>query len=186
MAKTLSGAMPSLLIVDDLPAIHEMIKSLVGPTGYLCAGAANGEEALLRVRQSHFDVVIVDYAMTPMDGITLIRELLKFDETAIVLLMSGFVDAKLHERAHAAGAWRVLEKPFRFDAFLETLEAAVQEARNKNTVRRAASPDNWPSLAEHMAEREKAYVDLVLKAVEGDRERAARILGITVEKLPGA
>lgn len=184
MAKTLHGAMPSLLIVDDLPAIHEMIKSLVGPTGYLCAGAANGEEALLRVRQSHFDVVIVDYAMMPMDGITLIHELLKFDETTVVLLMSGFVDQKLQTRAEEAGAWRVLEKPFRFDFFLETLEAAVEAAREKSATRRVINPDNWPSLALHLAEREKAYVQLVLEAVNHDRERAARILGVATEALP--
>lgn len=186
MVEKHSGTKPSLLIVDDLPAIHEMIKSLVSPSGYLCAGAVNGEDALLRARQSHFDVIIVDFAMTPMDGITLTQELLRFDPKSVVLIMSGFVDKKLQARAKEVGAWHVIEKPFRFDDFLQIVDEAIFESQRLSDKRRPVSPVDWPSLTEHLSARERAYVQLVLEAVKGDREHAARILGVPVDKLDKA
>lgn len=120
---------PSLLIVDDLPDIHEMIENLITPAGYLCAGVASGEEALLRSQQMRFDVALVDYSMIPMNGLDLTRELVARDPAAVVLLMSGFIDEAIREAAKKAGAFAVIEKPFRVDELLDIIEQAVKQAR---------------------------------------------------------
>ncbi|WOO40938.1 response regulator [Rubellicoccus peritrichatus] len=177
-----TGTSPSLLIVDDLPAIHEMIKNLIGPAGYLCAGAASGEEALLCIEQTRFDVALVDYSMDTMDGLTLTHELLARDPDAVVLLMSGFVDDDLREAAKKAGAFAVVEKPFQLESLKQVIERSVEQASSAQKPR-VINPKNCISLAKHLEEKERAYIQTVLNAVAGNREEAARILDIPVERI---
>lgn len=177
------GTLPTILIVDDLPPIHEMIKSLIDPVGYLCAGAASGEEALLRFEQTRFDVALVDYSMTSMDGLTLTHELLARDASVVVILMSGFVDEEMREAAISAGAFAVVEKPFQFDQLKEVIQGAAKEASARRQNRKANFFGDFPSLESHLAERKRAYIQTVLESVSGDRKKAAEILKIPVDEI---
>ena len=67
--------MPSILIVDDLVSVHEMLEAVIEPTGYTTAFATDGEKALARYKTEKFDLVLADVDMKPMDGITLLKEL---------------------------------------------------------------------------------------------------------------
>ena len=67
--------MPSVLIVDDLTSIHEMLEAVIQPIGFTAAFATDGTKALERYKAERFDVVLVDVQMKPMDGIALLREL---------------------------------------------------------------------------------------------------------------
>lgn len=177
------GVSPSLLIVDDLPAIHEMIKSIISPSGYLCAGATTGEEALLRFQQSRFDVCLIDYSMTPMDGISLTYELLSKAPDVVVLLMSGFVDDEVREAAKKAGVFAVVEKPFQFDQLRHVIKSAVDCAHRHSARSENPNPQVWPTLSVYLEERKRAYIKTVMKAVDGDNHKAAKILGIPVDEI---
>jgi len=61
--------MPSVLIVDDLLSIHEMLEAVIHPTGFHTAFATDGEKALVRYKEENFDLVLADIDMKPMDGI---------------------------------------------------------------------------------------------------------------------
>ncbi len=64
--------MASILIVDDLLSIHEMLDAVIQPTGFATAFATDGEMALARYRSEPFDIVLADIDMKPVDGITLL------------------------------------------------------------------------------------------------------------------
>ncbi|WP_309386939.1 response regulator [Cerasicoccus frondis] len=170
--------MPSLLIVDDLPAIHEMLTGLMGATGYLCAGASSGDEALMRYRQSRFDVVLIDYAMEPMDGLELSRRLVESDPSVIVILMSGFASEELAEDAKEAGVFLVIEKPIQVDSLMVAVERAYEESKVRRPQLRESEIENLPTLAEHLQLAEENYVGFVMDLCDGDKAKAAEILGV--------
>ncbi|MGJ3244294.1 MAG: response regulator [Opitutales bacterium] len=124
--------MRSLLIVDDLPAIHEMLGAIVGTRDYLCAFALNGEEALRLYREQPFDAVLADVNMSPIDGLSLLRKLREQDPDARVLLMTGSTQREPIDAARRDGAFAVLQKPFPFDVLLETLDRATRGEADRN------------------------------------------------------
>ncbi|WP_269542272.1 response regulator [Cerasicoccus fimbriatus] len=170
--------MPSLLIVDDLPAIHEMLTGLMGATGYLCAGASSGEEALMRYRQSRFDVVLIDYAMEPMDGLELARRLIEADPNVIIILMSGFTSEELTQDAIGAGIYLVIEKPIQVDSLMVAVERAYEESKVRRPRLRESEIENLPTLAEHLQLAEENYAGFVLDLCNGDKAKASKILGV--------
>ena len=78
--------MPSVLIVDDLPAVHELLDAVISPAGFVSSFSLDAREALERYREEHFDVVLADISMQPMDGLTLLKELKAYDRHAIVVI----------------------------------------------------------------------------------------------------
>ncbi|MCX6934322.1 MAG: response regulator, partial [Verrucomicrobia bacterium] len=62
--------MPSVLIVDDLISIHEMLEAVIQPNGFSTVFATDGEKGLARYKAEKFDIILADIDMKPMDGIT--------------------------------------------------------------------------------------------------------------------
>ena len=122
--------MASVLIVDDLPAVHEMLEAVINPCGFLSAFALNGQDALKRYREGNIDVVLVDIAMEPMDGITVLKELRTIDPNAIVIMMTGYSSTDTAMQALKFGAFDYVQKPFRLEELVKTLHRAV-DARKK-------------------------------------------------------
>lgn len=118
--------MPSVLIVDDLPSIHEMLEAVIQPIGFTAAFAADGNKALERFKAERFDLVLVDVQMKPMDGITLLRELKKLDPKAVVVVMTAFANPTYALEALKLGAFDFLQKPFKVDELISALKRGVE------------------------------------------------------------
>lgn len=117
--------MPSVLIVDDLTAIHEMLAAVIQPTGYSMAFADNGEDALKKYKAESFDVVLADISMQPMDGIALLQALKDFDPSCVVIMMTGYASTDTAIKALKHGAFDYIQKPFKIDELIQTLKRAV-------------------------------------------------------------
>lgn len=123
--------MPSVLIVDDLTAIHEMLGAVIQPTGYTMDFADNGEEALRKYKAESFDVVLADISMQPMDGITLLQQLKAYDPDCVAIMMTGYASTDTAIKALKHGAFDYIQKPFKIDELIQTLKRAVSfGARN--------------------------------------------------------
>ena len=120
-----SEAKLNVLVVDDSECIREVLTALLSRKGHRCESAANGREAMEKVTQGHFDVVITDVVMPEMDGITLTRELaLRFSDLP-VMIMTGQLDEHCRKSALSAGAREVLRKPFEISEFMVRLHKMV-------------------------------------------------------------
>ena len=125
MEPSRSEAKLNVLVVDDNNCIREVLTALLSQRGYRCESAANGIEAMQKVRQSNFDAVITDLHMPEMDGITLTRELtLRFPDVP-VMIVTGQLDEHFRESALSAGAREVLGKPFEILEFKVRLHKMV-------------------------------------------------------------
>ena len=117
--------MPSVLIVDDLLSIHEMLDAVIQPTGYSTAFATDGEKALARYKAEKYDLVLADIDMKPMDGITLLRQLKTYDPTAVFIILTAYASTESAVQALKFGAFDYLQKPFRVDDLIATLKRAL-------------------------------------------------------------
>jgi len=135
MEPSRSEAKLNVLVVDDNDCIREVLTALLSREGHRCESAANGREAMEKVAQGHFDVVITDVNMPVMDGITLTRELTLHFADLPVMIMTGQLDEQCRKSAFTAGAREVLGKPFEIAELMVRLHKVV-DTQNLNEEQR--------------------------------------------------
>lgn len=118
--------MPSVLIVDDLVSIHEMLEAVIQPTGFATSFATDGEKALVKYKAERYDLVLADIDMKPMDGITLLKQLKLYDPNAVVIIMTAYASTESAVQALKYGAFDYLQKPFRVDELIATLRRGLE------------------------------------------------------------
>ena len=117
--------MPSVMIVDDLPAVHEMLEAVINPAGYSSECFLNGRNALKRYKEQRFDVVLADISMKPMDGVSLLKEIIAYDPLAKVIMITGYSTTDSAMEALKLGAFDYVEKPFRIDDLIDAVNRAI-------------------------------------------------------------
>jgi two-component system response regulator HydG len=118
--------MASILIVDDLISIHEMLEAVIQPTGHKTAFATDGEKGLARYKAEKFDLVLCDIDMKPMDGITLLKQLKQYDPSSIVIIMTAYASTESAIQALKFGAFDYLQKPFKVDELMQALRRSLE------------------------------------------------------------
>jgi len=139
--------MPSVLIVDDLLSIHEMLDAVIQPTGFSTAFATDGEKALVRYKAEKFDLVLADIDMKPMDGITLLKQIKAYDPSCVLIIMTAYASTESAIQALKYGAFDYLQKPFRVDELISTLKRGM-EFRQYQSERATSSGMNATKSAE--------------------------------------
>jgi CheY-like chemotaxis protein len=114
-----------VLIVDDEPAIRDMLARHFRFQGYDVYRAGNGAEALQVLESEPMDVVVTDIMMPVMDGVSLMRELREEHPTVQFIAITGYVELEKLLAAMRLGAIDCLFKPLKD---LDELEAVVAQA----------------------------------------------------------
>lgn len=117
-----------VLLVDDEPAVLEILRQTLLAEGYEVSVAANGREAVERMKEQLFDLVLTDLIMPEKDGIQTILELRGIDPFVPVIAMSGGTaagDGDFLPLARQLGAKAVLSKPFEYRTFMESVRGAL-------------------------------------------------------------
>jgi CheY-like chemotaxis protein len=93
-----------LLIVDDNPGIHRVIKSVVSDLADEIFDCTEGSKALAAYLGHQPDFVLMDFAMAEVDGITATRVITQADPAARIIIVTNYDGADLREAARLAGA----------------------------------------------------------------------------------
>jgi DNA-binding NtrC family response regulator len=118
-------ARKSILVVDDEKSQREILEMILSDEGYDVTTAASGEAALKFAKDRRFDLALTDLKMTGMDGIELLQQLLAFDSSIIVILLTAHGSIESAKEALRRGAFDYLEKPYDKAALLETINRAL-------------------------------------------------------------
>jgi DNA-binding NtrC family response regulator len=102
----------SILVVDDQPALSRMLSSSLAGEGYRVATASTGEEALARMEEQEFDVIVTDMVMPGLSGLELLEQSRLRSPRAAVILMTAYATLDSAIAALRRGACDYLEKPF--------------------------------------------------------------------------
>jgi two-component system, OmpR family, response regulator MprA len=109
----------TVLVVDDEPAIREVIATLLEDEGYLVRHAKDGLEALDTIDGDEIDLIVSDVVMPRLDGASLVRKLRVRGYVMPVVLMSAvYADVDLP-------GVRFVPKPFEIDRLLGTVASAL-------------------------------------------------------------
>ena len=112
-----------VMVVDDEPAICDMLTTVLSDEGYEAVAVGSGAEALARAVAEPPDLFLIDLMMPGMDGRTLAARLRATPElgTTPIIIMS----AAVRTMATPPGVAEFLAKPFDLDQLLDSLERAI-------------------------------------------------------------
>lgn len=115
MAKT-------VLITDDTAFMRMTLRNVIEKNGYDVVGeAGDGEQAVELYKELRPDMVTMDITMPKMDGITAIKEIMKIDPEAKIIVCSAMGQKPMVIEALSAGAKDFLVKPFDAERVVESL-----------------------------------------------------------------
>jgi len=134
-----------LLLVDDEAALREAVAERLGDHGFLVEQAATGEDALRRLAEFAFDILITDLRLPGIDGRRVIDAALDRYPDLIAIVITGYGTVKDAVDAIKQGASDFVTKPFQFDALLHVLRSAIEQRRLKseNDYLRAQLQDRY-------------------------------------------
>jgi diguanylate cyclase (GGDEF)-like protein/PAS domain S-box-containing protein len=124
-----------VLAVDDEPAMGNMIRRVLRPRGHSVVTATSGEEALERLADESFDVLISDVGMGPgMNGWELVERLRQSWPEMHVVLATGWGAAIDSSEARAKGVDAVIAKPYRPGDLEELLDKLTRQPRRQEAA----------------------------------------------------
>lgn len=118
----------SVLIVDDNRDLADNLGEVLQDEGYECAIAYDAKSAIDRIRAHHFDLVVTDLRMSPMDGLSVVHAARLRSQETVVVLMTAFAGDVQLDAAMAAGVADVVAKPIDTLRFVEFVRARVAQA----------------------------------------------------------
>ena len=151
----------------------------------LC-GVTNPLEAIEKVRTEHFDLMILDFIMTPIHVDKVVEEIRKFNKELYILLLTGHKDlAPPLETIRRLDIQGYCEKSDRFDQLLLLIESGVKAINQMKEIKHINS-----ELKDANAKLEKAYLESVETLTRGHSDRVSaysvligKFLGLSEEEL---
>jgi two-component system response regulator PilR (NtrC family) len=116
-------------VIDDEPVIHDVLGQLLTSEGYEVEMSSSGEEALEKFSPQSCDVILLDILMPGLDGIEVLRRIKKIDPVAAVIMITAYGSVESAIAAMKIGALDYIQKPFKHDDLLLTIERAVERRR---------------------------------------------------------
>ena len=107
--------MKKILIVDDEENARIGLSKLLSQEGYEVSAVANGHQALDRMGQEQFSLVITDINMPEMDGLVFLRELNREYPSTDVIMITAYGGVESYLEAMNLGAFEYLNKPVKLD-----------------------------------------------------------------------
>ena len=119
-----------ILIVDDEPAVRELLARQLASEGYVAVQAAGGEEALACLARQPFELLMTDMRMPGMDGLALLREAGRRYPELGVIMLTGCEDIAVAVAALKSGALDYIQKPFDLKAVSAGVRGALERVQS--------------------------------------------------------
>ena len=146
-----------IIAVDDESGIIDSLSVFLKRSGYQLTGVTDPLEAIERVKNEHFDLMLLDYIMTPIHGDKVVEEIRKFNKTLYILLLTGHKDlAPPLETIRKLSIQGYCEKSDKFDQLLLLIESAIKSIEQMNII----SSINT-ELEKSKEDLEKAYLESI-------------------------
>lgn len=115
----------SVLVVDDERHLRNLLEILLTHEGYAVKTATGGESALAMLRAERFDLVLSDLRMEPMDGFTLLENVLELQDPPPLVVMTAARSTDVVEELQQKGAAGYVVKPFNLKELVKTVAQVI-------------------------------------------------------------
>lgn len=165
---------PRILIVDDEVEITEILADLLNEE-YECIRAGSAEEALARLQESEFQLVISDITMPGMSGLDMIPHVKESAPDTVVVMISGMQTVESAIGALRLGAFDYLMKPFD----LRQVEAVVKRALEHHDL--VVAKQRYENHLEELVEQRTIELDKALNSLEAAYRSTLKALTAALE-----
>ena len=124
-----------ILVVEDQDAMRESLVIAFKDEGYQVEGVASGEEAIQRLNNKVYDLVVTDLKMKKVDGLEVLKAVKNANSSTEVVLITAYGTIITAVRAIRDGAYDYVTKPFRHQEILRVAKKALEKKRLKDRVR---------------------------------------------------
>ena len=165
---------PRILIVDDEREITAILSDLLS-VNFECETAGSAEEALVRLRQGEFRLVISDITMPGMSGLEMVPHVKQISPDAVVIMISGLQTVESAIEAMRLGAFDYVMKPFD----LRQVEAVVKRALGHHEL--IVAKQRYENHLEELVEQRTAELDQTLASLENAYRSTLKALTSALE-----
>ncbi len=146
-----------IIAVDDEAGIVDSLSVFLKRSGYTLTGVTDPMEAIELVKKEHFDLMILDFIMTPIHGDKVVEEIRSFNKELYILLLTGHKDlAPPLETIRKLDIQGYCEKSDKFDQLLLLIESGIKSIEQMNEIKRINN-----ELSNTLEKLEKAYLDSI-------------------------
>ncbi len=168
-----------ILVVEDDRSIRHLLSEILKGAGYSIESAADGVEALEKVKQKKFDLMLLDVWMPRMNGLELLARLREQAEKPRVVVMTADNTPETLLRAIREQAYQYVAKPFQPKALLELVDAALASHPAAQPIEVLSARPDWVELLVpcelEAAERIQTFMDQLKADLSEDvREAVGR------------
>lgn len=126
-----------ILAVDDEVGILDSLNVFLSKAGYTFVGVTNPLEAIEKVKNEHFDLMLLDFLMTPIHGDQVVEEIRKFNKDLYILLLTGHKDlAPPLDTIKRLDIQGYCEKSDKFDQLLLLIESGIKAVSQMQLIKR--------------------------------------------------
>ena len=165
---------PRILVVDDEYEIRELFSEVLSKE-FGCTTAGCAEEALERLRESEFELVISDITMPGMSGLEMLPQVKTLSPHTVVVMISGMQTVESAIDALRLGAFDYLMKPFD----LRQVEAVVKRALEHYEL--VVAKQHYENHLEELVEQRTAELDRALDSLEDAYRSTLKALTAALE-----
>jgi two-component system, NtrC family, response regulator AtoC len=127
--------MATVLVADDEQLIRWSLAERLQADGMRVVEAGTGQEALDIVHREPVDLVLLDYRLPDLDGVTVLRGIKEHDADIVVILLTAYATVDTAVEAMKTGAYHVANKPFDLDAVSDLVAKALETTHLRREVR---------------------------------------------------
>jgi len=135
-----------ILAVDDDPEIRELLHEILTHLGHTSVTAEDGIDALEKLTEHHFDIVITDLKMPRMDGIELIKRIKVGFEDVDVIAVTVYGNEYDYTEVIGVGASDFFDKPFNLDELEAKINRIIRERSLRAELKRLSTRDGLTGL----------------------------------------
>ena len=119
--------MEDILVVDDDSIMLKLIERILEREGIVAHCVESGEEALKKITERTFSLMITDFNMPGLDGLELSRKGLEIAPQMPIIMNAGEISPKIVRQAMEIGIAKVLAKPFRPKELLKAIRGVMDD-----------------------------------------------------------
>ena len=125
-----------ILAVDDEIGIIDSLSIFLKRSGYSFTGVTDPVEAIEKIKNEHFDLLLLDFIMTPLHGDQVVEEIRKFNKELYILLLTGHKDlAPPLDTIRRLDIQGYCEKSDKFDQLLLLIESGIKSVEQMNEIK---------------------------------------------------
>jgi diguanylate cyclase (GGDEF)-like protein len=160
-----------VLLVEDDEATRSALRALLDDAGYVCDEASDGERAVAAMRDTHFDLVLLDLGLPGMSGAEVHSHLRRDPRTRFlpIVFLTAHSDRQVKLEQLEAGAEDFITKPYDADELLARVGAAVRRWSGLRGVNPLSGLPGNPSITEEIESRLARGEEFALLYVDIDR-----------------